>query len=609
MAQVAPILTRADQFPYTFGRFTLLAPLGEGGMGRVYKAWMNGPDGFRKGVALKILVPKRPDPDHLEHYESSIRNEARIGGLLRHPGLVEVLDYGVEGGVPWISMELVEGVSLDTLLRTASPLPPAAILDVGLQLCAALGYAHGFRDGDVPVRLVHRDLKPANVLIDAHGQLKVTDFGIARSSLSTGVTTMKGVMKGTPSFMAPEQILSQDLDARSDLFALGAMLYEAATGERLLRRDGVAATVAAVLAVDELVARGLRRRLDAALPGLGDVVARCLAKDPEDRTPSAQYLAAELLELAMSAGIAPRGGLLAAIEGAATPAGAPPMSTSAIEEFIAGFGEGTDVTSTSQLLAQLGLQAGPDELLDEPGSRPARIGPMGTDVAPRPVADQPARRRPLPGLSRLRPVLRDAPRARGPEAVLAVTLALFVGFSGEGSDTGLRAGGVSLPPTAAAVQLPMTLEEAIPPSPDVLEAPSALLAPRRAPTPAPVVAQPPPAPPEPAALVPDGAAAAPRAEHRRVVNRVAPGGSRSFLIEAEPGSVGHARLYLRRADGSWRHLPLQRVAEGYWGAVVGFDEEDLGVGAYWFDVQPTSGEAYRLGGPDAPWLFQVRRGE
>lgn len=170
---------------------------------------------------------------------------------------------------------------------------------------------------------------------------------------------------------------------------------------------------------------------------------------------------------------------------------------------------------------------------------------------------------------------------------------------------------MSLPPTAAAVQLPMTLEEAIPPSPEVQEAPSSALLPRRAPSLAP--ARPlvePSAPAEPAALVPDPVPVAPaRAEHRRVVSRVAPGGSRSFLIEAEPGSVGHARLYLRRADGSWRHLPLQRVADGYWGAVVAFDEEDLGVGAYWFDVQTTSGEAYQLGGPDSPWLFQVRRGD
>ena len=282
---------RGHDAPSRVGRYLLHEAIGEGGMGRVHRAELEGEDGFRKIVALKILH----DVGGPMRYavEAALRHEARIGAMLNHPNVVDVYDYGVDDGRPWIALEYVDGVTLDAVLRSGRRLPPTVALDVALQLCSALAHVHRLHDGTAP--LVHRDLKPSNILLSRHGVVKLTDFGIAKTDLVSGCTTASGIMKGTPSFIAPEQILGLRVDGRADLFATGAVLYELATGRRLFRRHHSDAMIAAVLAVDEVIAAPhVLAEVDDHIPGLAEVVQRCLQRDPHLRYDSAEQLAAAL---------------------------------------------------------------------------------------------------------------------------------------------------------------------------------------------------------------------------------------------------------------------------------------------------------------------------
>lgn len=546
-------------FPRPFGRFVLQELLGEGGMGRVYRAVLTGPSGFRKPVAVKVLLPPDPDNEHADVYASSIRNEARLGALLRHPGLVEVFDHGLEGTIPWIAMELVEGVDLDALMRCEGPLPPAVLIDLGLQLCSALQYAHTAQDGDRPLNLVHRDLKPANVLVDRFGRIKITDLGIARSELATVATTAHGLLKGTPTFIAPEQILGHPVDGRADLFAVGAILFEAATGKRLFRRDGMSATVAAVLACDEVLLLGDEMELaDAILPGLGDVLRGCLWFDPDVRFPTADVLAEALVELS------------------AQPAllhGGPDLS---------------DLARRTELRQQW-----------------SKVTVVTPDVAALPEATA----EPLPVLisrTRIRavgwpepPTPRPPNRTRGLEGLLLAILVAIVGVSGPMEAT----------PVAPVAPEPIPLVFTGPLLDDggpAIVAPPAEVAPEPAEefVPAPIAVTPPVALPVARPAPTPRTTTPPKARHERVIDRVRPGASRSFLVEAPTDGLAWVRLYLQD-DGAWQHRPLTAVAAGYWGTVVRFEADAAGTMAYWFEVQPTEGASYRLGSPEDPWVIAI----
>ncbi|MCA9490597.1 MAG: serine/threonine protein kinase, partial [Myxococcales bacterium] len=183
--------------PRRLGRYELVRVLGRGAAGVVVQAVLHGPAGFRKRVALKLL--------HASHGEDEARvaeliREARLGGLLSHPNVVSTLELGQVDGRWFVSMELVRGASLSALGRDG-PMSPAAVVDAGIQLCAALSHVHELRDdGDRPLRLIHRDVKPGNLLLDRSGLLRLADFGIAGLSAELG-----GGAAGTPGYLAPEQ--------------------------------------------------------------------------------------------------------------------------------------------------------------------------------------------------------------------------------------------------------------------------------------------------------------------------------------------------------------------------------------------------------------------
>jgi len=203
------------------GRYQLLGELGRGAMGVVYK----GHDpAIERPVALKLLTSGQglEGSERAQHRKRFLR-EARAAGRLTHPHIVTIYDVGEDQDQAFLVMEYVEGEPLDRLLRRVGALPLPRVLEIADQIAGALDYAHAHG-------IVHRDVKPANILVSASGLVKVTDFGIAR--LADADLTLSQLTPGTPSYMAPEQVAGQPVDGRSDVFALGALLYELLTGAR-----------------------------------------------------------------------------------------------------------------------------------------------------------------------------------------------------------------------------------------------------------------------------------------------------------------------------------------------------------------------------------------
>ncbi len=277
------------------GPYEIVTPLGSGGMGEVYRARDTRLD---RTVAIKILPQHLSSSDARQRFE----REARAISQLSHPHVCALYDVGVEGEIHYLVMEYLEGETLSSrLARGALPLPQT--LRIGTQMAEALSGAH--RQG-----IVHRDLKPSNVMLAASGA-KLLDFGLAKAAagpgshssesvLTTqGARTQEGTILGTLPYMSPEQLEGKDTDARTDIFALGAVLYEMATGKRAFNGTSQASLIAAILKEDPAPIATYQplspRSLDRA-------VSTCLAKDPEDRWQSARDVAHELRSIAESIG-------------------------------------------------------------------------------------------------------------------------------------------------------------------------------------------------------------------------------------------------------------------------------------------------------------------
>jgi eukaryotic-like serine/threonine-protein kinase len=264
--------------------FRVLEQIGAGGMGVVYR----GVD-VRLGrpVALKVLQPEAlSDPQRRRRFE----REARAASALNHPGIVTVYEVGSEGDVDFIAMELVEGQTLRELLGTGS-LKPKQAARLAAEVASALAAAH-------EKGIVHRDLKPENVIVTTDGRAKILDFGLAGTvpeaaagSQVTTAVTRPGTVLGSAGYMAPEQVRGQQADARSDVFALGAVLYEMLTGERAFRGATRVETMNAVLNAEPAQLDGASVALP---PGLKQVVGKCLRKAPGERYASAREVAVAL---------------------------------------------------------------------------------------------------------------------------------------------------------------------------------------------------------------------------------------------------------------------------------------------------------------------------
>jgi serine/threonine protein kinase len=260
------------------GRYQIVAELGRGAMGAVYKAIDPALD---RPVAVKTIHFIADSAERAE-YEARFQQEARAAGRLNHPNIVTVYDMGRDGDVIYIAMELLEGEDLRGLLERVRP-PVRLAVDIVAQVADGLAFAH---DYDV----VHRDIKPENIMLTRNGPVKITNFGIARLRLSDVRTTAE-LLLGSPRYMAPEQIAERRVDHRADIFALGVVLYEALTGATPFAGDDLDAIldqIANAMPLAPSVA-------NAALPPMLDlVVAKALAKDPEARYQTGREMAADL---------------------------------------------------------------------------------------------------------------------------------------------------------------------------------------------------------------------------------------------------------------------------------------------------------------------------
>jgi len=285
--------------PEEFGHYKLTHILGKGGMASVYRATREGPWGFAKQVALKRLHSSLNENQGIL---KALVNEARIGGQLKHTNIVEVYEFNKVrvAGVDtyYLAMEFIDGWTLDKVLKLSrdytEPIPLEVALDIVIQSCLGLHYAHTLEtiEGE-QVKLVHRDIKPGNIIVSRDGVAKVMDFGIAKATTNLYHTTLAGeTTKGTPHYMSPEQVAGDpDIDARSDIFAMGSLIYELVTGKLLFRGDSLVSVLFAVAkaqVADEL------ELLDDYAPGLATIAARCLHKDPAGRYATCEELAEEL---------------------------------------------------------------------------------------------------------------------------------------------------------------------------------------------------------------------------------------------------------------------------------------------------------------------------
>jgi serine/threonine-protein kinase len=269
--------------PRTYsGRYELTHLIARGGMAQVYRAVDRQLD---RPVALKILFPELSvDKTFVERF----RREAQAAANLSHPNIVPVFDWGEDDGVYFIVMEFVDGRALSAVLRDPQKLPPNQIAQIGAGVAAALAFAH--RHG-----VIHRDVKPGNVLITPDGEVKVTDFGIARAVNTEESLTQTGAVMGTAAYFSPEQAEGKGVDARSDIYSLGVVLYEMAVGRPPFTGDSPVA-VASKHVRDQPV---LPRVANPAVPiALEAVIMKAMAKDPASRYASAEELRADLLRFA-----------------------------------------------------------------------------------------------------------------------------------------------------------------------------------------------------------------------------------------------------------------------------------------------------------------------
>ena len=265
----------------TLGRYKILGELGRGAMGAVYRAV---DPLIEREVAIKTLLPNLPD-DVMDEVRERFIREARSAGRLNHPNIVTIFDVGEHEGVAYIAMELLEGRSLQQMLRDKERLAFAAVAELAAQLADALDAAQQFK-------IVHRDVKPANIMVSSSGRAKLTDFGVAH--LDSSSMTQAGAALGSPKYMSPEQVLGLPLDPRSDIFALGVVLHEMLTRRTPFERpaDTTVFPMMHRIAGEPHIPL---RQVDATIPQAFDhILTRALAKKPEQRYQRGAEMAADL---------------------------------------------------------------------------------------------------------------------------------------------------------------------------------------------------------------------------------------------------------------------------------------------------------------------------
>lgn len=277
-----------DDLPDSLGRYEILERVGQGSTGRVFLA--RDPE-INRIVALKVIDLKAEyEPDELEEAKDGFRREAETAGRLSHPNIVTIYDVGETDGLAYIAMEYLKGRHLSDFTSPEALLPVPLVLELGARTAEALDYAHG-------QNVVHRDIKPSNIMYDSvSGDLKITDFGIAR--LIDVSRTRTGVVLGTPSFMAPEQLEGRNVNGNTDLFALGVSLYELLTGRLPFRGASMTSLMFVIANEPHEPMKAVRPDLPSELDAVIDVA---LSKNPDQRFLSGAEMAGALRAAARQA--------------------------------------------------------------------------------------------------------------------------------------------------------------------------------------------------------------------------------------------------------------------------------------------------------------------
>ncbi|MBI5607490.1 MAG: protein kinase [Deltaproteobacteria bacterium] len=286
-----------------FGRYEVEARIAAGGMAEVWRARLTGSAGFEKRVALKTLLPDLGKSDELVRM---FIGEAALAAEITHPNVVQVFDFGCKDGRYFMAMEYVAGRSLRQLLQAsqhagARRLPAWVLLEMGLQVCDGLEHIHAFHDANgQPMGLVHRDVSPENIMISWSGTVKLIDFGVAKVVEAAGMAS--GPVAGKPRYMAPEQALGLDIDARADLCSLGVVMYACATGRLPFSGKDAQEVMQAVV---QGRCPPVGKLNPQARPELIALIEHAMATDRGERTPNTADLRRELLGWARAADLDP----------------------------------------------------------------------------------------------------------------------------------------------------------------------------------------------------------------------------------------------------------------------------------------------------------------
>lgn len=279
------------------GKYEILALLALGGTAEIYLARVGGVAGFEKYVVVKCLHDHLADDSEFVHM---FLDEARLGAQLDHSNIVQTLELGEQDGRYYMVMEYLAGMSLSMIVRKIGERVPGGRVPVDLilsllaQACAGLHYAHRRMNAEgKPLRIVHRDISPQNLVVSFEGVLKIVDFGIAKAS-ERDTRTQNGTIKGKFAYMSPEQCKGEHIDHRSDIFALGIVLHELLTGQRLFKRNSAFDTYHAILECNVPLPSQVNHELD---PAIDPIVMNALQFDPEKRYANAETFGDAMLSM------------------------------------------------------------------------------------------------------------------------------------------------------------------------------------------------------------------------------------------------------------------------------------------------------------------------
>jgi serine/threonine protein kinase len=286
---------RPANIPARIGHYEIIERIGAGGMAEAFRARARGPGGYERQVIVKCILPHlADDPEFVRLFVA----EAKILGMLHHPNVVQVYDFGEHDGRHFLALEYLDGPSLEQvsalIARARAPMPVGVVAYVGREMCLGLSAAHELRGPDEePLGVVHRDVSPSNVLLTSGGEVKLVDFGIAKVGAASSTATKAGTVRGKPAYLAPEQILGGLVDSRADIFATGIVLYEMLTLLPLFRAENELGTIYRVLEQPIPPPSSLRPGVP---PAIERVVMRALQRPPDARYQSAAEMGAELSE-------------------------------------------------------------------------------------------------------------------------------------------------------------------------------------------------------------------------------------------------------------------------------------------------------------------------